>query len=157
MSEGNAGMPASVDQSQAGVKTFIVERTKAHWEESRSPYLLSNISPELKARGVDYRAVLGEQKLKDFVHANAGLDFKVISHPAQRAKIGLIPAGEEYDFLTVETDAAEGPIEAPRKSVGGSRVGAMVSFLRALSHLTDEELDQIVIPTRVLVKLVARQ
>lgn len=147
----------SMDATLDGLARFLAEKTREHWKETATPWLLSTVPADLKALGVDYRTVLGEQRLKAFAQERSGSEFQLVSHPTQRAKIGLIPADETYEF----------PEEAP--SLGGaSEVSvsrpsaptttlATLRFLQAISDLPREDLDAIVIPTRVLVKLLKRR
>lgn len=67
----------------------------------------------------------------------------------KKAKIGIVPAGVDYDF---PAEAVEPRLAKMRSEASQSEYSPR-AFLRALSKLSDEELDQIVIPTRILVKL----
>jgi hypothetical protein len=136
---------------------FLAEQTVLHWRDHEKPWLISSIPGALKeARGVDYRTILGETKLKAFTLEREGPTFKVVTHPTQRAKVGLIPAAETFEFGTEEVSApltAAGPESDKPLRMGTA--SATLRFLRALSNLSDEDLANIVIPTHVLVKLLA--
>ena len=77
--------------------SFLSERSREEWEKNSFPYLLARVGPDLRDRGEDYRLIIGEDRtLKQFVAASDQL--KLVQHPRQKAKIGIIPAQEEFEF-----------------------------------------------------------
>lgn len=144
-----------VEPTLDGLDRFIADQTQQHWDSHQTPWLISSIPAELKARGIDYRSILGEQRLKAFAQERSGSNYQVVTHPSQRAKVGLIPAGKTYEFP--EEPAPEQPAEREElpKVARVNTAYATIRFLRALGELEDEDLDSVVIPTRVLVKLLS--
>ncbi len=159
MSEINAAADAP---SREKLIAALADLARKHWDDTQpdhQPLLLSNIPPLLKTRGLDYREILGEQRLKDFAHAEeSATTFAVVTHPVHKAKVGIIPSDETYTFPddTPLTEAGRdrGP---PRLPPTGGHAVATIRFLRALAELPEEDLEGIVIPTRVLVKLFAQK
>lgn len=138
----------------------IIEFLKARAEEASAEddvYLLSDAGPDMVEDGIDYRAILAGERLKAFVERTApDGGYRLVQHPRQRAKLGLVPAGKDFEFKD-EPDAEVGTEAAPRESVRSAKGAALFSFLYALSKLQPEEIDGVVIPTRVLVKLALRK
>jgi hypothetical protein len=159
MSEINA---AADTTSRKQLLAALAELARKHWDDTQpehQPLLLSNIPQLLKLRGLDYREILGEQRLKDFAHAEESTaTFAVVTHPVHKAKVGIIPSDETYTFPddTPLTEAGPGRGSLRLAPTGGHAV-ATIRFLRALAELPEEDLNGIVIPTRVLVKLFAQR
>lgn len=141
------------DPTPASIIDFAAAQAIKEWEDKARPYLLARLSPDLAARGIDYRAVLGEQKLKDFVRTSDKL--KVIVHPHQKSKIGLIPPEQDYTFPEeAEAPDPSAPSQQPReRSTASRRRYVVTNFLQLLSELDDAEAAQVVIPTNILTKL----
>ena len=136
---------ADEQQLKAALKTISDE----HWKAHGGPVLLSNLPPLLEPKATGYKQTLGDRSLKSFIkEAGADAGFKLIEHPTQRAKVALAPIDATYEF----------PPEEPRtvhRHPGNSGNGqeAVLALLRALGKLPPEELEKVVIPISVLVKL----
>jgi hypothetical protein len=142
-----------VDPTPDGIIDFAAAQAAKEWEEKQRPYLLARLSPDLAGQGVDYREVLGEQKLKDFVRTSDKL--KVVAHPDQKSKIGLIPPDKQYAYPANEavptvTPAASHP---PERSSASRRRYIVANFLQLVSELDEAEAAQVQIPTHILTKL----
>jgi hypothetical protein len=140
-----------LDHTEDDIQRVLSEKTKERWEAEQRPYLLSYVGLDMKINGIDYRAILGEERVKGFVQRtqDAG-GYRLVAHPSQKAKIGIVPAGVDFSFA--ETSEADGkrigkPVEPPRHE------RAVTAFLRALSRLPDKDQDAVIIPVRVLTKL----
>ena len=83
--------------------------------------------------------------------------YRLVEHPVQKPKVGIVPYEVEFKFSEFERTApfTEDPPEATH--FVSERERAVLSFLRSLSHLSEQEIDSVVIPTRVLTKLLARR
>lgn len=143
-----------VESTAQSIIEFAVEQAKKEWDASQSPYFLSRLSPDLAARGVDYREVLGEQKLKDFIQASQD-KVTIVSHPTQRSKIGIVPVGEHYEYPAEDSQPSKRPVQEARpERSGASRRRYIVSnFLQLVGELDDVDAAQVQIPTIILTKL----
>jgi hypothetical protein len=152
-------MVGGVEATPEGLAKFIVTRTKEHWEKFKQPYLLAYIPAELQPREIKYKEILGPGKtLKQFAallqDGSLSDELKVIIHPTQKAKVGLIPKTSNFVF-EVEPTVGPGPKsqDRPKKPRQPSQRFIVLQFLAALSRLSDEDLKTVNIPVNVLAKL----
>ena len=94
--------------------------------------------------------------MKEFIQSEGAGRVKVILHPSQRSKVGIIPHDQDFEFSEIHTEDAASeterqPITSPR--VHNSRFIVM-NFLQLLATLPPEELAKVKIPTGVLAMLV---
>ncbi len=141
--------------TEVELQNFLAERTAQHWKDSEGqPYPLSRVPLDLKEEKSDYKSIIFEEKLKDFVRRTQhDRLYKLVEHPVQKAKVGIIPPDENFEFPI-------DPIHSEQAAYGpdySDRGDALFAFLRALSKLPKEDIDAVVIPTRVLVKLAGRK
>lgn len=144
-----------VDRSPEGIIEFATVRAQQTWDEHKQPYLLARLSPDLMAEGVDYRQILGEQKLKDFL-ASHSEKVKVIVHPQQKAKIGLLPSDVDFEYDPVPEATIHSPPKrsTPDSGLHGSKRRYIVgSFLQMVSELEEADAKQVEIPAHILAKL----
>jgi len=129
----------------------ITSRASAFFAKMGRPYLLSRIPTDLAADGLRYKEIVGAQTLKSFVEGLSGL--RIVVHPTQKAKIGVIPAGAAFSYeADGEAAVAAGPPALVRKR-RTPPPDALTSLLQALAHLEPEELDTVHIPVRVMIRL----
>jgi hypothetical protein len=122
-----------------------------YWKEKASPYLLSFVEPALTERGINYKEMLGDERLKAFVKRTKGkTTYDVVEHPSQRAKVGLIPPDATFSYPSVEAEMV-----APTRRVSEGEL-LLLNFLRSVAKLPDDDLNAINIPLRVFVKLVEK-
>lgn len=135
------------------IKT-ITDIINSFWNDEKRPLLLSSLPSKLKEIGVvNYKEIINNVPLKDFIENTSSKNsYKLVMHETQRAKIGIIPASESFDFSG--TQSKEEYKREP-KIVKSEKV--TIDFIKLLSSLSNEELDSIVIPTRILVKLISKQ
>ncbi|MDY1548549.1 hypothetical protein [Luteibacter sahnii] len=120
------------------------------WDLRKRPLLLSDV-PRLLA--VDYpdinrEQVLGDMSLKKFVKETAeSSSYKVIEHPNQKPKVGILPPSASYKF---PADVQEHHVSLERS---GERERMVLDFIKLLGDLPAGELEKVVIPASVLVKL----
>lgn len=149
-----------LEHDPQSIQVFLHDKVLRTWEQRREPYLLSFVATDLKDIGVDYQSVLLGEKLKAFVARTQGkTTYRVVQHPTQRAKVGLIPFDAHFDFQSepkdsLETagsqaDTAHDPDERSRPS----RADTIVGFLRLLGQLPANELHSINIPVSALARL----
>ncbi|WP_158824216.1 hypothetical protein [Granulicella sp. S156] len=134
---------------------FLKDKANAAWKDQK-PYLLSFAGPSMVEAQIDYQAILNGERLKAFVERTAGEGrYHVVKHPHQRAKVGIVPSGIQFEFEdAVHEEVASAPRPVHGESVQGA---ALLSFLGALSALPAKDLDGVVIPTRVLVRLAKKR
>jgi hypothetical protein len=134
---------------------FVAKLTRERWAESRKPLLASFVPPILLAHGMNYREILGPMtKLVSYLTQNGGGRFKIVIHPQHKAKIGLIPPTENYDF-EIEPREPEPNKTNLLPSKSRSQKFVVLNFLEALSTLEPSELDKVQIPVSVLAKLLS--
>lgn len=140
-----------MDHTQDDIQEVLLEKATERWQSEQRPYLLADVGADMKLRGIDYRTILGEERIKGFVQRTqhtAG--YRLVEHPFHKAKIGIIPTDAEFSFVEAEGEE----VEPPRKPASPPREGReVIAFLRALSRLPDADQDAVVIPVRVLTKL----
>lgn len=140
-----------MDHTEDDIQRVLVEKAKERWDTEQRPYFLSDVGMDMGIKGIDYRAILGEERIKGFVQrTQQAAGYRLVQHPLQKAKIGIVPADAEYSF----TDAVPAePHDERRPTVRASQERAVLEFLRALSNLSEKDQDGVVIPVRVLTKL----
>ncbi|KAB1086173.1 hypothetical protein F4V91_06830 [Neorhizobium galegae] len=135
---------------------FIEEKTREYWKKNETPFLLADVGPAItKAASPDfnYKALIAPLSLKQFVAGMSG-KVKVVQHATHKAKVGVIPANEDFEFGDkVVFEVSMEPKENPTKSHSRSNKYIVLNFLQALASLDDSELDKVVIPASVLAKL----
>lgn len=134
---------------------FLQRRTTEVWDASKQPYYLARVQPDLRESGKNYREATGEQTLALFSETVPNI--RVVRHPHQKAKIGLVPASSSFEFSEIEGQSsteATTPALPSRSRVyrpGSQRV--VVDFLQLLSTLDDDDLKDFHIPSLVLAKM----
>jgi len=140
------------------VKTALKKITDAHWDAHKAPILLSQLPVKLEVEAPDYKEALAGKSLKAFaIAASEGAGFKLIAHPTQRAKLGLVPSDVNFAFPKEETLlqglTSSGSGQEGVRERGSRTQEPVLALLRALRALPPEELEKVVIPVSTLVKL----
>ena len=142
----------------------LMERLKSmvleNWQRNAEPLLLSNVAPMLASIDPSYKAILDGKRLKQFVTENAIKEngYQVVTHPTQKAKIGLIPFDESFEYETDTTGENGRPSLAidTHHSIGNTKTSKHsegLALIKALGKLSENDLEKINIPISVLVKL----
>ena len=120
--------------------------TKANWSSLSQPILLASLPKLLEETiGSDYRSLLADQSLKSFIKATESTgQYRLVQHPTQSAKVGLIPAEAAYEFPIISSNVVA------REDVGHRDVEG---FVRVLTSLTTEELRQVALPATLVVRI----
>src|SRR5271166_1205398 len=139
-------MPKTIKE----LSEIIANRTREEWDLTHEPYLLSKIPAALQ--GDSYREIIAPQTLKQFVISLTDT-VQLVQHPIQKAKIGLIPKGENYSFSDFDRGAATSASDDKTKVSYRNQKYIVLNFLEALSNLDAEDLEKIQIPVSVLVRL----
>lgn len=143
-----------MSETEDTIIRFLTEKANASWRDQK-PYLLSFATPDMLDAQIDYKAILGGERLKAFVERTATEGgYRLVKHPHQRAKVGIVPDGVVFEF-----DDAVQEETVPTRMVPGEQAqgSVLLNFLSALSSLPEEDLNGIVISTRVLVKLARKR
>ncbi|WP_155773936.1 hypothetical protein [Rhodovulum sp. MB263] len=149
------------EESPESLAGKIKEIVQEAWAAEAKPVLLSNLGMELRRNGVDYKSITSGKSLSAFISERDN-EFKVVQHPKETLKLGVIPAGEDFEFKVdageekdgVEVEAEAGPISRHAKNahVAESR-RALYAFIHQLSKLPASERDGVNIPVNVLIRL----
>lgn len=121
----------------------ITQKVSDFWSVNKSPFLVSQLGANhTKA---DIRAATKGIAIVRWIQENASkLKVKLIYHPTQKEKIGLIPANEVFEYEN----------NIPKLTSPSNEKELTLAFLEMLkTKCTPQELDQIEIPTKILVKL----
>lgn len=118
-----------------------------NWNERQTPLLLSSLPRLIEERVKNYREVLGGRTLKAFIkEIGDSSGFMVVEHPTQKARVGITPTNANYSFPSESSSL-------PKTAVVKSNREVTLAFFSALATVSDAELDKVVIPASVLVKL----
>jgi hypothetical protein len=133
------------------LKSSLKAIAEKQWETNKKSILLSDVAPILtkESGAVDYRTLLDGKSLKAFIK-DTGEDngYRLVEHPTQSAKIGLVPLDAKFEFATTATEKLPNKSDTFRK-----RENRAVALLEILATLPEEDLTQIIIPVSVFVKL----
>lgn len=134
-------------ENQDRLVTTVKAISERRWAEQSSPVLLSALPKLLEGEVPDYRSVLGARTLKAFIKETGEVaGYKLVEHPTQHARVGVAPATVDYQFPP--------ELSPPPKTIAAkSSQDVTLAFFRALATLPDTDLDKVVIPASVLVKL----
>lgn len=127
----------------------IVELSVEYWKKENAPLLLSELGANLKTAGFDYKAILKLQGFRKFI-TNDVAEVTIVQHPTQYAKIGVLPASENFSYTDIPTPSKSEPSELDRLRKNRR---AFYGFIEALSELPAEEIEGVSIPARVIVRL----
>jgi hypothetical protein len=135
------------------LKDLVEKRTTETWERFQRPYYISFIATDSAKQGQDYREMIAPLKLRQWAMTTDIPGVKVLAHPSHKAKVGFVPADKDYAFEDGAADSTSvAPTAAPRPQASPHR-RATLQFLQTISALPDNELDEIHIPLRTIVRL----
>lgn len=135
--------------SENEIIDFLKSKADAAWQDEQ-PYLLSLAGPDLEKNGIDYRAILQGERLKAFVERTEGDErYRLVKHPHQKARIGLVKHDVKFEF-EINDNASH---TRPSNKIHQAQGSVLLDFLNALAKLPLEDINDVAIPTRVLVKL----
>lgn len=136
------------------LKEFLIGRVKVHWDSPKKVLLLADVPSELKEHQLpNYRDILGEKRLKAFAAETQSADgYKLIQHPNQKAKLGLVPYEAEFEFADGVED--EPVLKRPKHLPSNTR-RTTLEFLAIVNSLPQNDQSEIVIPARIVARLLA--
>jgi hypothetical protein len=133
---------------------IISDEAKQTWDSHNTAYLLSLLTPKLKQMGLDYKDVTGPDTLSKWATSVSQDKFNVVRDKNAKARIGVVPRGVSFDFSNQELDNNTESLSVRiRPKVDRYRKPVVVRFLEELSKLSNEELETVIIPVPVIVKL----
>lgn len=119
-----------------------------YWRDNEKPLLFSMLPSFLEREIPGFKNEIEGGSLKKFVMEEPH-GYILVDHPTQKAKIGLIPSGENYIFQ----DEIPGNKTPKNKDNVRKNENKAITLLRMLSDLPKEDIDKINIPLSVIVKL----
>lgn len=144
-----------VEPTPEGIGAYIVKRARETWDEKKGPLLLSNIDPELKKFGINYKEVLPPNtSLRQFASTLVN-DLRIVIHPIHKAKIGVVPNESNFVFEAEPTVSLRASTESehPKKNRRSNQRYVVMQFLAALATLSEDERKSVTIPVQVLARL----
>ena len=138
--------------AQQKLVQLLEEIAKNQWDNNQSPILLSNLPPLILSKNPNFKSELNGLSLKSFISKEeASHAFKLIQHPEQKEKLGIIPKIRDYKFpdSPIEPKQISDSIEKDKSSEK-----TLLDFLKLLKKLPSEDLHQIELPISILVKFV---
>ncbi|MCL4632822.1 MULTISPECIES: hypothetical protein [Burkholderia] len=119
-----------------------------NWRARSQPVLLSVLPKMLSERlREDYKPVLGSRSLKNFIKGSSTAEgYRLVEHPSQRAKLGIVPASVDFEFSD-EASIAEALADVSKQDVDG--------FVKVLASLTPDELRRVSLPASLVVRLMS--
>ncbi len=143
-----------MNESEKKIVEFLKNQAEKAWEKNE-PYLLSLAGSDLENNKIEYRTILSGERLKAFAERTQGEDtYKIVRHPHQKARIGILKYDAEFEF-----DISDQKLLSNKtlKNANENRNLLLLDFLDAISKLPDTDIDSIVLPTRVLLKLAGKR
>mgnify|MGYP003618210779 FL=1 len=124
--------------------SYLKESVSENWKKTGEPFLLSSIGSKFSKEEIKQNT--GGLSITNWIRNNLdSLDLKIVSHPTQKEKIGLIPKNEKFSYETNE-------ISVIRTNLTDREL--TLSFIELLQKkCTPKELEEINLPLKVLVKL----
>lgn len=135
--------------SKKDLANKIIELSAKHWDDLPEPLLLSRLGPDLKAAGFDYKEILEGSGLRHFIDREVS-ELTIAQHPQQYAKLGVHPEDESFSFADAPVETKPKPTELDKLRKNRR---AFYGFIQALSELPPEEIEDVNIPARVIVRL----
>lgn len=132
---------------------LLAEEAQKTWAERKEPCLLSVAVPTLLMNGFNYREVTGAESLSKWSSTVSQDKFEVVRHPIMKAKVGIIPKGEFFQYPETESIKPSNDLDGANARRDRYRKPVVVRFLESLEALTEEERASIVLPVNVIAKL----
>lgn len=138
--------------SKSSLVKLLEDFASDQWENNSCPILLSNLPPLISSKNPNFKSELNGLSLKSFISKEEqNHKFKLIQHPTQKEKLGIIPRGKSYVFP--ESPALPKEISDSIEDDKSSEK-TLLDFLKLLKKLPSEDLIQIQLPISILVKFV---
>lgn len=136
--------------SDTNISSVLKNIVDNYWLENKEPILLSRLPLSLEEKDPNFREKLRAVSLKSFIEDTSdSCGYRLIKHPTQKAKIGVIPEGKDYSFPEEDKLNRNDIKKKPVKNKGNSAI----NLIELLSELPEDDLEKINIPLSVIVKL----
>lgn len=130
---------------ESQLKSEVIQKVKDFWKKNQSPLLVSQLGGIYNKEQVR-QATNGLSFVKWIQENQAELKLKIVVHPVQKEKIGLIPSNENFSYSSDEDS----------NHMSSNDKELTLAFLELLKkRCNQQELDQIQIPTKILVRLLS--
>ncbi|WP_143850959.1 hypothetical protein [Brucella thiophenivorans] len=141
--------------SQETLIAFLNKKASEEWELRQQPYLLSLVPHEFNSDKSIYQEILAGERLKSFVKRTAHeAEYKLVEHPSQKAKVGIIPTATEFKWADSLSAHNESDIKITKKLKKiEAHPSKLILFLQSIADLKDEELDRMGVPLKVILRL----
>lgn len=125
-------------------ESYLKESVAENWQKTEEPFLLSSIGAKFTKEQIKQNT--GGLSITAWIRKNLDLlELKLISHPTQKEKIGLIPKNETFSYEKTEVSTTNTNLTDRELTL---------SFIELLQKkCTPKELEEINLPLKVLVKL----
>lgn len=138
-----------MNPDKENLKNEITKILNESWAQEENPILLSHLPVLLSEKGIgNYKEILGGDPLKSFLtETSADNGYKVIEDEEHKALVGIVPFDSNYSFPSRRPNKKRSDISQEEKTK------VVIDFIKLLDSLPKEDLDEVTIPTKVLVKL----
>lgn len=122
------------------------------WAEDQRPLYLSNLPFRISVKypEFDYKSVLGSDSLKQFIlNTEESGGYKLITHPSQWAKVAVAPKWVDYQF-----PESLKCVDSELKTYDSDGEKKVITLLKTLGNLSEDDLDKVNIPISILVNMV---
>lgn len=130
------------------LREYLAETVPTYWKEKKQPFLLSIIGSQFTKEEI--RLETKGLSVVNWIKENPDLGYKIISDPSNRARIGMIPSSEHFQYSTVTAinhNVSNGSFSESDREI-------TLKFLELLQQrCTFKELQEINIPISILMKL----
>lgn len=135
-------------------KNLLATTVKAivdtYWQENGRPILLSYLTKPLKEKLGDdsYFEITKGKTLKEIIKETGHpYGYWLLEHPTQKAKLGVMPIGKDYNF---ETNGTDKPKSSSKHDKPSSDQETVLKFLKLLQKLPAQEQEKVIIPASVI-------
>lgn len=136
-------------KTKSDLANKIFETANEHWKNNSEAILLSVLGPKLTEWDPEYKSILSGSSLRQFIESHAQ-DVKIAQHPKQYARIGVYPASNNFSYENIGENSESSP---DKYNVRYRNRQAFYHFINALSNLDDDDIKDIHIPVKVIIRL----
>lgn len=128
-------------------EAFLEKRTRETWDEHKIPYYFSVAGGDLINKQVNYRQFTDGKRLAQWASERGITGTRFLSHPTIKAKVGLIPEGEDFDFNNHSSP------DKSKDRASKKQGQLLIKFVRSLTQIPEVAVAKLNIPAEVLISL----